>query len=151
MIDEHRRSAAATSWIPYGEGSVSINTIRRAAGLRWYWAGAICLVAVITSVYLTEPMWNRGGRIQLIVPSDFRGLFRISRDRVVGVAPTVSSTGVLSWAVPCSGELIVEDISPFTTWHSLTAATEDGAPVPVQVEHADPDGVFLRAYPNNAA
>lgn len=74
---------------------------------------------------------TRSAKVHFVLSNEYRGPFVIVVDHQRGVAPR-EKDGILSLEIPRSGVLrLKEDPDRLRSWHTLTAAYENGTPIPV--------------------
>ena len=102
------------------------------AGRTWWPMAVAALALFAAGVALMRPDSIEIGRpIRFMIPSGFRGLFKIVRDESGSDAALSSGTYVVK--VPQQGVLRYRSFKPFSDLHETSARFEDGTELPVDI------------------
>ena len=89
--------------------------------------GFLVLLSLPVLRWLVNDYWE-GAAIQIIVPDQFRGVFRIAECEDDLVPSTDDDT--VTYVIPDDFLLCVADLSPFRIWHDETMSYANGKPIP---------------------
>lgn len=98
---------------------------------RYQLPGIVIISILFSAVGVFGPIgliWHHrqpGTPIHFVLPSGFRGGFKLVLDETIGV-PLIEQDGKITIRIPAGGILKVRTFAPFERWHAETAAFSNG-------------------------
>jgi hypothetical protein len=112
--------------------------------------GLIIGVVAAAALLILGWKWLRRGasvhQLRFVLPDGYRGVFVLAADpSAPAVFPERDNTYV--YVIPASGQLNVRTLAPLEQWHSTSAVSTSGAPIPAaQTSPAEPYSGEVRLH-----
>lgn len=102
-----------------------------------FWIVGVSIALVVLFFFLRSLYFNRGYYVRFILPTGYRGLFKIKVDQTYD-QESVKENEEYIFKIPPSGILILHDDFPLYKWHKVKAEYETGAQIEIEKNNTSP-------------